>query len=133
MDRRQFVSALGAAPAGLLPGLSHAQDAYPTRPVTFINPFPPGGTADVVGRPLAAVLEPLMKQPVVIETKSGAAGQVGAQVAASAKPDGYTLLVHMVSLAGFPEVDRVYGRPVKFRRGHSAGPTCKPAGRRPCA
>ena len=120
MDRRQFVGAIGAASASLLPSLTHgiaqAQDAYPSRPVTLINPFPPGGTADVVGRPLAAVLEPLMKQPVIIETKQGAAGQVGAQVAASAKPDGYTLLLHMVSLAGFPEVDRVYGRAVKFTR-----------------
>ena len=116
MDRREFVGALGATAAGLLPGSGHAQDAYPTQPVTLINPFPPGGTADVVGRPLAAVLGPLMKQPVVIETKQGAAGQVGAQVGASAKPDGYTLLLHMVSLAGFPEVDRVEGRPVKFTR-----------------
>ena len=122
MDRRQFVAGVGAA-GGLLssagmPGSSpaEAQDAYPSKPVTLINPFPPGGTADVVGRPLAAVLEPLLKQPVVIETKAGAAGQVGAQVGASAKPDGYTLLIHLVSLAGFPEVDRVYGRPVKFTR-----------------
>ena len=120
MDRRQFASVLAAASAGLLPNLlrggARAEDPYPSRPVTLINPFPPGGTADLVGRPLAAVLEPRMKQPVVIETKAGAAGQVGAQVAASAKPDGYTLLIHMVSLAGFPEVDRVYGRPVKFTR-----------------
>ena len=120
MDRRQFMAGVGVA-AGLLPGVlltgqAHSQDVYPAKPVTLINPFPPGGTADVVGRPLAAVLEPLMKQPVVIETKSGAAGQVGAQVGAAAKPDGYTLLLHLVSLAGFPEVDRVYGRPVKFTR-----------------
>ena len=116
MDRRQVVTGGAAASMALLSGIAQAQDAYPSRPVTLINPFPPGGTADVVGRPLAAVLEPLMKQPVVIETKQGAAGQVGAQVAASAKPDGYTLLIHMVSLSGFPEVDRVYGRPVKFTR-----------------
>ncbi len=51
-----------------------AQDAYPPRPVTLINPFPPGGAVDVVARPLAAVLEPIIKQPVVIETKAGAAG-----------------------------------------------------------
>ena len=76
-----------------------AQHAYPTHPITFINPFPPGGAADVVGRPFAAVLEPIIKQPCVIETKAGAAGAVGAQFAATAKPDGYTLLIsHRVDL-----------------------------------
>ena len=70
----------------------------------------------MVARPLAAVLEPIIKQPVVIETKAGAAGQVGAQFAASAKPDGYTLLMHIVSISGFAEVDKLFGRPVKFTR-----------------
>ena len=113
MDRRTFVA--GSAVAATLPlAPAFAQDAYPSRPVTFINPFPPGGAADVVARPLAAVLEPVLKQPVVIDTKAGAAGALGAQVAASAKPDGYTLMVHIVSLSGFAEVDRLYGRPVKF-------------------
>jgi tripartite-type tricarboxylate transporter receptor subunit TctC len=51
---------------------------------------------------------------VVIETKAGAAGQVGAQFAASAKPDGYTLLVHIVSISGFAEADRINGRQPKF-------------------
>ncbi len=122
MDRRNFIGKAGAFTSALAAGWSAgsraalAQDVYPSRPVTIINPFPPGGTADVVGRPLVAVLEPLMKQPLVIETKAGAAGQVGAQFGATAKPDGYTLLIHLVSLAGFPEVDKVYGRPVKFTR-----------------
>ena len=62
------------------------------------------------------MLEPILKQPVVIETKAGAAGQVGAQFAASAKPDGYTLLMHIVSISGFAEVDKLFGRPVKFTR-----------------
>ena len=92
MDRRRFVVGSAAAAATLATGPAIAQDAYPSRPVTFINPFPPGGAADVVGRPFAAVIEPLLKQPVVVETKAGAAGAVGAQFAASAKPDGYTLL-----------------------------------------
>jgi tripartite-type tricarboxylate transporter receptor subunit TctC len=117
MDRRSFVAGSATvAAAALTGGSARPQDAYPARAITIINPFPPGGAADVVARPLAAVLEPQLKQPVVIETKAGAAGQVGAQFAASAKPDGYTLLVHIVSISGFAEVDKLYGRPVKFTR-----------------
>jgi len=116
MDRRRFMAG-GAASAAALSTLGAiAQESYPTRPITIINPFPPGGAADVVARPFAAVLEPILKQPVVIETKAGAAGQVGAQFAASAAPDGYTLLVHIVSISGFAEVDRVFGRTPKFTR-----------------
>ena len=114
MDRRNFVIGSAATAATLASGPSIAQDAYPSRAVTFINPFPPGGAADVVGRPLAAVLEPLIKQPCVIDTKAGAAGAVGGQFAASAKPDGYTLLIHITSISGFAEVDRLFGRPPKF-------------------
>jgi tripartite-type tricarboxylate transporter receptor subunit TctC len=123
MDRRTFVSSAAATAAliptaGLVPAASQAQDAaaYPTRAITFINPFPPGGAADVVGRPFAAVLEPIIRQPAVIDTKSGAAGAVGALVAANAKPDGYTLLLHIVSISGFSEVDKLFGRQPKFSR-----------------
>jgi len=116
MDRRRFVAGSAATAAALATRSAHAQEVYPARPITIINPFPPGGAADVVARPFAAILEPQIKQAVVIETKAGAAGQVGAQFAASAKPDGYTLLVHIVSISGFAEVDRLYGRPVKFTR-----------------
>src|SRR6267154_1719578 len=106
MDRRQFVA--GSAAAALAGSSAYAQDAYPSRPITLINPFPPGGAADVVGRPFAAALEPIIKQPVVIDTKAGAAGAVGAQFAAHAKPDGYTLLVHIVSISGFAEMDKLF-------------------------
>jgi tripartite-type tricarboxylate transporter receptor subunit TctC len=116
VDRRHFVIGSAAAAAALATGPASAQEAYPTRPVHIVNPFPPGGAVDVVGRPLAAVLEPMLKQPVVIETKAGAAGAVGAQFAANAKPDGYTLLAHLPSLAGFESVDRLFGRPPKFTR-----------------
>lgn len=116
MDRRHFVasSAAAAATLGLRPVF--AQDAFPSHAITFINPFPPGGAADVVARPLVTLLEPILKQPCIIETKAGAAGQVGGQVAASAKPDGYTLLVHIVSISGFAEVDKLFGRQPKFTR-----------------
>ena len=116
MDRRQFVAGSTATIATLATQPVFAQDAYPSRAVTLINPFPPGGAADVVGRPFAAMLEPVIKQPVVIETKAGAAGAVGAQVAANAKPDGYTMLVHIVSISGFAEVDKLFGRQPKFTR-----------------
>ena len=116
MDRRSFVvgSAAAAAALGIRP--SFGQGAYPTGPVTVINPFPPGGAVDVVGRPFAAVLEPLLKQPVLIEGKPGAAGQVGAQFAAAAKPDGYTLLAHLPSISGFEAVDKLFDRTPKFTR-----------------
>src|SRR5436305_14543458 len=115
MDRRGFI--LGSAAATVTLKASFAQDAtYPTHAIVMINPFPPGGAADVVGRPLAAVMEPMVQKPVVIETKSGAAGAVGAQFVANAKPDGYTLLLHITSISGFAEVDKLFGRTPKFTR-----------------
>ena len=116
MHRRHFIAGSAAAAAALGIRPSFGEDAYPTHAITFVNPFPPGGAADVVGRPLAAMLEPIIKQPCVIETKAGAAGALGAQFVATAKPDGYTLLVHIVSISGFAEVDKLFGRQPKFTR-----------------
>src|SRR5689334_23646972 len=116
VDRRRFVAGSAATAAALTLRPAFAQDAYPSHAITFINPFPPGGAADVVGRPLTALLEPILKQPCIVETKAGAAGAVGAQFAASAKPDGYSLLIHIVSISGFAEVDKLFGRTPKFTR-----------------
>ena len=116
MDRRRFVAGSAATAAAFSLRPAFAEDPYPTRAITFINPFTPGGAADVVGRPLTAVLEPILKQPCIVETKAGAAGQVGGQVAATAKPDGYTLLIHIVSISGFAEVDKLFDRAPKFTR-----------------
>jgi len=113
MDRRSFI--IGTA-ASIAAGPALAQDAFPARPVTIINAFPPGGANDLVTRPAAAALEAALKQPVVVETKAGAAGAIGAQVAASAKPDGYTLLSHNNGLAGYAEVDKLFGRQPKTTR-----------------
>ena len=115
-SRRLTFAGTAATAAALTIRPGFAEDAYPSHAITLINPFPPGGAADVVGRPLAAVLEPIVKQPCVIETKAGAAGAVGAQVAANAKPDGYTLLLHITSISGFAEVDKLFGRQPKFTR-----------------
>jgi len=113
MDRRSFVVGATALVAA---GPVSAQETFPSHAITIINAFPPGGANDVVTRPLAAAMEPILKQPVVIETKAGAAGQVGAQVGASAKPDGYTLLSHNTGISGYAEVDKLFGRPVKSSR-----------------
>src|SRR5690348_8377206 len=110
MDRRSFI--LGTA-AAFAAGPGFAQETFPSHPITIINAFPPGGANDAVTRPFAAALEPILKQPVVVETKAGAGGQVGAQVAASAKPDGYTLLSHNNGISGYEDVDRLFGRQPK--------------------
>lgn len=101
--------------ATLVPAAS-AQEPYPSRPISIINPFPPGGIADLTARPLAATFERLLKQPVVVVNKSGASGAVGAQAAAFAKPDGYTVLVHVVSISSTPEVDKLFGRTPTYTR-----------------
>jgi tripartite-type tricarboxylate transporter receptor subunit TctC len=116
MDRRSFVIGASASAAALATGPAFAQDGFPSRPITIINAFPPGGANDLVTRPLAAALEQTVQQPVVVETKAGAAGQVGAQFVANAKPDGYTLLSHNNGIAGYAAVDKLCDRPPKTTR-----------------
>jgi tripartite-type tricarboxylate transporter receptor subunit TctC len=118
VDRRRFMIGSAAAALAVKPafGPAFAQDAYPSRPITIVNAFPPGGINDIATRPLAAALEPILKQPILVETKAGAAGQIGAQVAASARPDGYTLLSHNNGISGYAEVDKLFGRPPKTTR-----------------
>ena len=70
-----------------------AQDGYPTRPVKFLVPYPSGGTNDVVARIVGDKLQAKWGQPVIIENRSGAGGNIGAAMVAQAEPDGYTLLV----------------------------------------
>jgi tripartite-type tricarboxylate transporter receptor subunit TctC len=116
MDRRRFMMAVAATAFVVRPAF--ARDDFPAHAITIINAFPPGGLNDILTRPLATAMEPILKQPVVVETKAGAAGQVGAQVVASAKPDGYTLLSHNVGISGYAEVDKLFGRPAKVSRAH---------------
>jgi tripartite-type tricarboxylate transporter receptor subunit TctC len=116
MDRRSFVVGTAASVAVIGAQRALAQEDYPSRAITIINAFPPGGFNDIATRPFASALEPFLKQPVVVETKAGAAGQVGAQFAASARPDGYTLLSHNNGLAGYAAVDALFGRPPKTTR-----------------
>jgi len=114
MDRRSFVIGSAASAATIGPCRAFAQDAYPSHAITVVSPFPPGGVSDTITRPLDAALEVVLKQPVVLENKAGAAGAVGAQYVAAARPDGYTLLTHIVSISGFAAVDKLFGRTPKF-------------------
>jgi tripartite-type tricarboxylate transporter receptor subunit TctC len=88
---------------------------YPARPITLIVPFPPGGVADNVARPVAQALSKQLGQTVVIENKQGAGGGIGMAFVAKAKPDGYTLLLALSSISVIPEADRVLGRAPMFQ------------------
>lgn len=91
-----------------------AQEAYPDRPITVVVPFPPGGVADVVGRPMAEAMGRHLQQPMVIENKGGAGGGIGMAQVARARPDGYTLLMALSSVVVLPEADRVMRRAPMF-------------------
>ena len=91
-----------------------AQSPWPARPITMIVPFPPGGLADLVARPVAEAMARDLGQPVVIENRAGAGGGIGMGVAAKAKPDGYTVLLALSSLTVIPEADIVLGRSALF-------------------
>jgi tripartite-type tricarboxylate transporter receptor subunit TctC len=92
----------------------HAQEPWPTRTITIVVPFPPGGTADIAARPLAAHLSDRLGQNVVIENKSGAGGGIGHAYVARAEPDGYTIMTALSSLAVIPEGNRLQGKPVAY-------------------
>jgi tripartite-type tricarboxylate transporter receptor subunit TctC len=96
MNRSTTAAALAAALFACAPLVATAQ-AWPTKPLTYVVPFTPGGTTDVVGRTIGQNLSPVLGQPIVIENKPGAAGAVGAGFVAKAKPDGYTLLGGTIS------------------------------------
>jgi len=93
-----------------VPSLAAAQEVYPSKPITLVVPFPPGGVADIVGRPLADAMSRALGTPVIIENKAGAGGGIGMGYVAKAKPDGYTVLLALSSISILPEADKVTGR-----------------------
>jgi tripartite-type tricarboxylate transporter receptor subunit TctC len=87
-----------------------AQEAFPSRPITMIVPFPPGGIADITARPTAPAMEKILKQPVTITNRPGAAGAVGNAAVANAKPDGYTVGMVLSSISVIPAADELFNR-----------------------
>src|SRR5688572_2731658 len=101
--------ALAAALLFFLLASAQAQP-YPNRPITMIVPFPPGGIADLTGRPFAAAMSRLLGQSVVVENRAGAGGAVGHAQVARGAADGYTLMMALSSIVAIPVADEVNGR-----------------------
>ena len=87
-----------------------AQESFPSRPITMIIPFPPGGFVDLTGRPLAAAMEKIVGQAVAISNRGGAVGAIGTTAAANSKPDGYTVLTTASTISMVPEADKLFDR-----------------------
>ena len=98
---KKFVGALFAAAAACLPLAAHGQ-AYPTKVVRIVVPYPPGGTVDAVARTIAARLSESMGQQFIVENKPGASGTIGSTAVAKSPADGYTLLVQASTFVASP-------------------------------
>lgn len=103
-----------AAIALMTSTMALAQDAYPSKPITMVVPFPPGGAADIAARPVAEAMGRYLNQPVVIENKAGAGGGIGMSQVAKARPDGYTVLMALSSIVVLPEADTILQRKPMF-------------------
>ncbi len=91
----------------LVAGAAIAADAWPTRPIRLIVPFPPGGSNDIVGRVIGQQLGERLGKPLVIDNRGGAGGLIGTEIAIHAQPDGYTLLVISVAYSYSPAINKL--------------------------
>jgi tripartite-type tricarboxylate transporter receptor subunit TctC len=107
MRRRLAIQAAASAAAAVLaPASAFAQDAFPSRPLRIVVPFPAGGVVDVVARSVGQKLSEKYGQPVIVENKAGAGGSIGTDVVAKAAPDGYTLLMVGTGFTVLPQITK---------------------------
>src|SRR5262245_66543312 len=93
MNRRTFTRRLAGSLLVSFARPALAQSDYPSRPITLLVPFPPGGSADTVIRPVAQKVADALKQPIVIDNRPGGGGNVAALATKQAAPDGHTLFI----------------------------------------
>jgi tripartite-type tricarboxylate transporter receptor subunit TctC len=106
MHRRTALAAVLLSMAAM----ASAQGNYPTKAITLIVPFPPGGLADVVARPVADAMSRDLGQPVIVENRGGAGGGIGMAQVSKSPADGYTILMALSSFTVIPEADKLLGR-----------------------
>jgi len=112
-----FGKCLLAAVAGLATAQAWAQE-FPSRPITLVVPFAPGGLADQVGRVLATQMEKTLHQPIVVTNRPGAGGAIGTAAVARAPADGHTLLISLTSHLILPEAERMQGKKPTYELAH---------------
>ena len=113
LQRRSILKGGAAGAASLLlPAWARADD-YPVRPITFICPWPAGGTADQSMRSICQVASRVLKQPIAVENRAGAAGMIGAKAIAGARPDGYTIGQIPISVTRFSQLGMLQADPRK--------------------
>jgi len=108
LSRRTFTLAAAVAVAALAAD-AHAQDKWPSKPITYIVPFPAGGTTDILARLIAVKLGTVLGTTIIVDNKGGAGGSVGSEIASRAQPDGYTILggtisSHAINVSLYPKI-----------------------------
>jgi tripartite-type tricarboxylate transporter receptor subunit TctC len=111
---RRLLTVVATAVLSIAPLSSQAQDAYPSSPVRIVVPYPPGGTADILGRVVAERLAAAWGSPVVVDNRAGAGGAIGVEAVANSKPDGYSLVLGVTgALTIAPHLRKLPYDPIK--------------------
>ncbi len=110
-----LANASALAAALLISSAAYSQSQFPSKPLSMVVPFPPGGVADIVARAITPAMERALGQSIVVVNKPGAGGALGAAQVATAKPDGHTILMALSSVSTNPEQEKINNRPSLFQ------------------